>query len=641
MSTSILGDILYIDLTSGNMSRRPYTPELAAHYIGSRGYNAALLWEMVSRGIDPLGPENVLIFGAGPLTGTAAPSSGRISVTTKGPSTNLYLKTNVGGAWGGSIRFAGYSFIVITGKSQYPVYLWIDDDKVEVHDARHLWGKDVRETEQMLHQEIGDSTIRIATIGPAGENLVMFAAIMCSNYNAAARGGGGAVMGSKNLKAVAVRGTQPVKVADPHRFKELVDQSWELYHAQSGALNTHLYGTSGGVPAINALSVFPSYNFQKSSFDHADKVSGQYLEEGHYLKRRVGCYACPMSCHRYVEVKGGPYKGSFTGGPEYESFGALGAGTGVGDTEAVIKANELCNIYGLDTISTGSVIQWLMECHQHELEFDRDGLDLSWGRGDTIVKLVEKIAFRQGIGDLLAMGVKRASEKIGQGSEDWAMQAKGLEQSRVETRSAFSYALAFMVNPRGPDHLMTETLAEFGLSPEMVNVIEKITGDKKYASPYMTEKRPEIVRWHEDVYAVTDALGLCAFSSTAQYYMTPELMAGLFSAATGVPCNEQRVMELGRKIVTMERCFNAREGATRDNDLLPKRLMTEELPDRPGRVAINSLEVMGPMLDRYYQLHGWDVTTGLPTRKVLEEYSLASWADELEESGNLPHEMTG
>jgi len=636
MGTALLGDMLFVDLTTGTVEKRPFTQELAAETIGARGTNAKLLWEMVPRGADALGPDNILAFGVGPLTGTSAPSSGRTTVTAKGPSTNLYLKTSVGGAWGGSLRYAGLSFIVFTGKAAAPVYLWVDDDKIELRDAQQLWGKDVRETERLIHQELGDSQIKTAAIGQAGENLVMFAAIMCSNYNAAARGGIGAVMGSKNLKAVAIRGTQPVRVADPARFAELIDKAWKLYHAQSGARATHLYGTSGGVPAINELKVFPSYNFQRSHFEHAEKLSGQHLVEAGYLKRRVGCYSCPMSCHRYVEVTEAPYQGSYTGGPEYESFGALGAGCGVSDTQAVIRANELCNIYGLDTISTGSVIQWLMECHQRELDFDRDGLDLSWGNGEALVELVQRIAHRQGIGALLALGTQRASEKLGQGSEDWAIQAKGLEQSRVETRAAYSYALAFAVNPRGPDHLMTETLAEFGLSPEMIEVIEKITGDKKYATPYTTEMRPEIVRWHEDVYAITDALGLCAFASTAQYYMTPELMAELFSAVGGMECDEESIMRLGRKIVTMERAFNVREGASRADDVLPKRLATSVLENAPGDVAINSPEVMDPMLDRYYTMHGWDVQSGRPKRETLEALGLGSWAPELDALGYLP-----
>ncbi|RPI87073.1 MAG: aldehyde ferredoxin oxidoreductase [Chloroflexi bacterium] len=636
MSMSMLGDILLVDLTNRKITKRPYTQELANQYIGCRGYNVALLWEMVPQGTDPLSPENVLIFGTGPLTGTSAPSSGRISITTKSPATNLYLKTNVGGAWGGEIRFAGYSYIVFTGKADQPVYLWIEDDKVEIRNAQHLWGKDVRATEHILQQETGYGDLKVACIGPAGENLVRFAAIMCSNYNAAARGGAGAVMGSKNLKAIAVRGTQPVEVAEPARFKELIDAAWELYHVQSGALNTHIYGTSGSLSAVNEMHILPTYNFQSGYFADANKISGEALVEQGYLKRRVGCYSCPMSCHRYSEVKKGKYAGSYTGGPEYETFSALGSGCGLSDIEAIIRANELCNIYGLDTISTGSVIQWAMECNQRELEFDRDGLNIAWGNADAVIKLIEKITYRQGFGNILADGVKRASEVMGQNSEDWAMQAKGLEQSRVETRSAYSYALAFMVNPRGPDHLMTETLAEFGMSPEMIDVIEKVTGDKKYATPYTTEKRPEIVRWHEDVYAITDALGLCAFTSTAQYYMTPKLMADLFSAAVGIPCREEKAMMLGKKIVAMERSFNTREGATRLDDRLPKRLMTEPLKDVNDRPNINSLEVMGPLLDRYYEMHGWDVASGRPTRKTLEEYGLKAWADELEKLGFLP-----
>jgi aldehyde:ferredoxin oxidoreductase len=627
-----LGTVLSVDLSCSKCQRTPFTQELAARYLGGRGYNASLLWDQVARGIDPLSADNVLILGVGPLTGTSALSSGRTTITAKGPATNLYLKTSVGGALGGALRMAGFCHVVVRGRSDHPVYLWIDDDTVQLRDARDLWGNDVRETNAAIRADVGDANVRTAVIGPAGEKLVMFAAIMCSDYNAAARGGIGAVMGSKNLKAIAVRGNRPVSVAEPALFQQAINQSWDLYHAESGVPGTHRYGTSGGIPAINALGCYPSYNFQGGFFEHADKISGQHLEEAGYLKRRAGCFACPMSCHRYCEVSGGAFAGAYTGGPEYESFGALGAGCGVSDTEAIIRANELCNLYGLDTISTGSVIQWVMECHQRDLQFDRDGLDLSWGNSGTLVELVRRIALRQGIGDLLALGTKRAAERIGQGSEDWAIQAKGLEQSRVETRSAFSYALAFAVNPRGPDHLMTETLAEFGMSPEMVGVIEKITGDKRYATPYSTEKRAEIVRWHEDVYAVTDALGLCAFGSTAQYYLTPDMMAALFSASTGVPVDGERIMRLGRKIVTMERMFNMREGATRADDVLPKRLRTERLAGREGQIAINSPEVMDPLLDRYYKLHGWNLASGIPARETLESLGLGTWADQLERS---------
>jgi aldehyde:ferredoxin oxidoreductase len=636
MGEPLLGKILFVDLSTKKWFDEPFTNTMASNYMGARGYNAYLLWKLLDRGTDPLGPDNALIFGVGPLTGTCAPSSGRTSVTTKSPATNLYLKTNVGGGWGNELRHAGYSFLVVSGRSEKPVYIWINNGDIQIKSAKHLWGKDVRETSDLIHRELEDSNVEIASIGPAGENKVLFSAIMCSIYNAAARGGVGAVMGSKNLKAIAVRGTKPVRVDNPEGFLGAVNKTWKNLYEQSGARGTHLFGTSGGVPGINALKVFPSYNFQKSYFEKADKISGQYLAEEGYLKRRVGCFSCPMSCHRYVEVEEKPFKNTYTGGPEYETVGALGAGTGVSETGAIIKANELCNIYGLDTISTGSVIQWFMECNQREIEMPSVDIDLSWGNEKTVLKLIHKIAYREGIGDLLAEGTKRAAEVIGQESYKWAVQAKGLEQSRVETRSAYSYALAFAVNPRGPDHLMTETLAEFGLSPEMVQVIEDITGDRKHAVPYSTEKRAEIVRWHEDVYAVTDSLGLCVFGSTAQYYLTPTIMAELFSSATGLSISEDEVMSLGKKIITMERAFNMREGASRKDDKLPYRMRKEVLENAPGDNAINSDEVMDPLLDRYYELHGWDVVSGLPTRKVYEEIGLISWADELESLGLLP-----
>jgi aldehyde:ferredoxin oxidoreductase len=386
---------------------------------------------------------------------------------------------------------------------------------------------------------------------------------------------------------------------------------------------------------INDLHLFPAYNFQEGYFEGADKLSGQRLVEEGYLKRRVACYSCPVGCHRYVEIDGGKYAGTFTGGPEYETMGALGAGCGVSDVEVVIKANALCNRYGLDTISTGSVIQWLLECQQRELDFDRDGLDLSWGNGDTVIELVKRIALREGIGDLLAKGVKKASEEMGQESYKWAIQAKGLEQSRVDTRSSYSYALAFAVNPRGADHLMTEAIAEFGLSPEARGIIDRITGSEVYANPRLLDKRAEIVRWHEDVYAVTECLGICVFTSTGWYFMSPERMAALFSAALGEHVDAEGLMRLGRKIVTLEKCFNVREGATREDDKLPWRLMHEAQPDVPGEDAVDSPEKMNKMLDEYYALHGWDRETSWPTRETLAALNLSDVADQLARVGKL------
>jgi len=631
-----LGQILHVDLTTERIWSEPLPQSLVLKYLGARGINAKILWDGIKSNIDPLGPDNLLIFGVGVLTGTHAPCSGRMTITCKGPATGLYLKTNVGGHFGAALRFAGYCHLVIHGTSRRPVYLRIDGPSVELVSAGHLWGLDVRQTTKRLREEAGGKEVQVACIGQAGENLVKMAAIMCSTYNAAARGGVGAVMGSKRLKAVVVSGQRPIRVADPKRFALLVKQAREKIREAPSAHQKYLYGTSGSLAAISELRALPSYNFQRGYFEQAYEISGQNLVEAGYLKGRAACFACPVGCHRYTEVNAGKYAGAYTGGPEYETLASLGAGCGVGDVEAIIKANELCNIYGLDTISTGSAIQWLIECKQRGVlsEDQTDGLQLEWGNGDTVVELVKRIVFREGIGDLLAEGVKRAAEAIGKDSYKWAIQVKGLEQSRVETRSAKGYALAFAVNPRGPDHLHAQPIAEFGFRPAGVKLIEKITGSAEYANPYISEKRAEIVIWHEDCYAAGESLGFCSFPLTADFAITPEMLASFFSAAMGVEITEEELMQAGRRILTLEKCFNVREGATRADDHLPWRLMHEEAPDRAG--AINSPEEVNKMLDEYYSLHGWDVRTSWPTKETLESLDMAEVAEELERMGRLP-----
>lgn len=635
------GKILHIDLSKKKTWTEELRKELGARFLGARGINAKLLWDLIRKpGINPFSPENVLIFGAGALTGTVAPSSGRTTITCIGAATGLYLKTNMGGHWGTELKFAGYDHIILHGASKSPAYIWVHDDVVEIEDASHLWGLNVRETDETLKRDLGDREIKIACIGPAGENLVRFAAVMNSVYHAAGRGGAGAVMGSKRLKAIAVRGAGEIAVADPNKFYELALSARIDLSKDPEAIKLYNTGTAGGMEVINEIGALPCYNFQTGNVKDAYPISGECLVEQGYLDRRVGCFGCTVSCHRYCTIKEGPYTGIYTGGPEYESTVSLGGGTGVFKTDVVIKANELCNIMGLDTISCGSVIQWAMESFERGVltKEDTDGIELTFGNSEALIDLIPVIAFRKGkIGDLLAEGVKRAAEKIGKDSWKWAIcNSKGLEQSRVETRAAKAYALAFAVNPRGPDHLHTECIAEFGGTPTRISLIEKITGDKKWATPYRTEYRAEIVRWHEDCYAVTDSLGFCAFSSTAGYAVNPEIMAQLFSAATGVNITEKEIMLIGRKIVTLEKCFNVREGADRRLDDLPWRLMHEPAPSGPTKGFMNSPEELNGMLDKYYTLHGWDLKTSWPCKETLEMLELKEVADELQVLNKLP-----
>jgi aldehyde:ferredoxin oxidoreductase len=596
---------------------------------------AKLLYQRLQPGIDPLGPENILIFAPGTLTGTSAPCSGRASVVTKGPATGLYLKSNVGGHWGAELRFAGWNYLVVHGQAAEPVYLWIDDDHVEVREASALWGKGTRATEDAIKQELNDPDIQVACIGPAGENQVLFACIMVSRYHAAGRGGTGAVMGSKNLKAIAVRGTGGVEVSNPRAYFELTNQVRHAVTLEAGSDSLTDYGTSGSTPALNEIWMLPSRNFQEARLPQAEKLSGQYLVEEGYLRSRVACYACSTGCHRYVITRSGAFGEVNDQGPELEAMLALGGECGVTDTEAVIKANHLCADLGLDVISTGSVVAWAMESYEKGLlqAADVDGLPLVWGDGCVLVELLPRIAHREGLGDLLAQGVKRAAEQVGGDAWQWAIQAKGLEQSGVDTRVAKSYALAFAVNPRGPDHLMTETFAEFGVTPEARRLIEKICGDEKYADPLLTEKRAEIVRWHEDAYAATECMGICVFTSTAAYAVTPENMAGMMSLALGAEVSEEDLMTGGRRVVTLERCFNVREGATRKDDTLPWRMMHQGAPSGPNGGVVTSEAELDRMLDEYYSLHGWDKASARPTGETLEALGMA-WATAAEGGPN-------
>ena len=635
-------DILSIDLSSGSISRNQISDtEFLRKYLGGRGIATYMLLKEYDTTMDPFDEKAPIIFAPGVFTGTAVPSSGRTSVLFKSPATGEFFKTNVGGHFGPQLKYAGYDLLVVTGKAEKPVYIYIHNDKVEIRDASQLWGKDVREANRLVREEFDDPDIQMACIGPAGENKVIYASIQVSIYNAAGRGGGGALMGDKNLKAVAVRGTQGLSVAQPERFFKALAIINSKKDKAPGVKPLSDYGTSIGVGSTNAIGAFPVKNFQEGSIENIEKLTGTYLVEGGFLKRKISCFSCPVACHRFVTLDSGKYKGTYTGGPEYETLSALGGGCGSTDTAGIIKANELCNILGMDTISTGNCIQWLMECNQRNVITgqETDGLDLSWGNSETVIELVKKIACREGIGDLLAKGLREASEELGKDSYKWAIQARGLEQSRVETRSAFGYALAFAINSRGPDHLNTECLAEFGGDREAIRVIKNITGSESYAYPHTTDKRGEIVRWHEDIYGASDCTGICAFPTTAQFWIDEEDMASLYSSTTGIELDSKAVMEAGRRIITLERLYNAILGHTRENDILPYRLMNEEQKDAMHKNAINSKENLDIMKDEYFSLHNWDLKTGWPTRKVLKEldmdelYSKISRYIELEGEG--------
>ncbi len=635
MNTSYPGRLLIVDLSSGTIHNEHISPERLTSFLGGRGVGVKLLWDLVSGSTDPLGKENALLVIPGALSGTSAPCSGRTTLLAKSPATGRYLKSNIGGWIGVSLKLAGIDGLVFTGKSAQPVYLSLSSKGWQLHPADDLWGQGVRPTTRALKEKHG-ADVEVMCIGPAGERLVKFASVMTSYYNAAARGGIGAVMGSKNLKAVVVDAAMgELTVADPNGFARAVKRARDLLYNDSIAEDLHKFGTARDVDALNELRILPSYNFQKSHISgEVGRISGRAWPDLGYLKGIVGCAGCIYSCHRFTRIDSGKYAGTYSGGPEYETVASFGSGCGLLDPEPVFVANYLCNDLGLDTISTGNVIQWAMESVQRGVlsRTDCDGIDLQFGNGDAVIEMVKNIAYRHGLGNLLAEGVAHAAEQIGQGSQRWAIQARGLEQSRVETRGAYAYALAFAVNPRGPDHLHSECLAEFGGTKEGRALVKRVAGDERYAVPNIEDKRAEIVRWHEDIYAVSDALGLCAFTTTAAYSLQEELIAEILKTATSIDLGPEELLKVGRRIITLERCFNLRDGlCPESDDILPWRIMHEPQPDLPGGGEPITPERLKRMLSEYYRLHGWD-THGFPTTTTLQELNLTFASPELSDA---------
>lgn len=637
-ATGYIGQLLWVDLSSGRTRTESIDPKNVEMFLGGRGLAARLLWDLIPADLDPFDERSPLIFMSGILSGTPAPSSGRTTVTCKGPATGMYLKANGGGHFGAALKFAAYDGVVVTGRADVPVFLVIQDGQADLRDARSLWGKSVSETTELLQQELGHSDLRVACIGPAGENRVLFASIMLSLHNAAARGGVGALMGDKRLKAIAVEGYGSITLAQPQEFLASALEARHIVAEDPVSRSLYIFGTSGGVGPTNEAHRWPTRNFLEDHHKHADTVGGENLKRGGYLQGRIGCSSCTTSCHRYsaAEIDGTPFA---YGGPEFETFGALGAGLDISDIRYVIRGSGLCNELGLDTISVGGAIQWAVESRQRGVlkENECDGLSLDWDNGPEMLALLEHIAHRKGyLGDLLADGTKRAAERVGGESWKWAIQANGLEQSRVETRIKKAYALAFAVNPRGPDHLTAEPMLPEFTTPAAVELMEKLCGpDERYRRDESTEKRAVIVRYHEDIYAALDSLGLCAFTATCAYTLRANHIADLFSLATGIDMDGDQIMEAGARIIELERALNLREGRDRNRDMLPWRILNDPVKSGPYEGLKTSKEELDRMLDEYYALRSWDTKTGRPTRQSLTALRLTDIADALDDQDLL------
>jgi len=617
MGEGFAGKILNVDLSERKIVEEPLETDKVEEYIGGKGFAARLLWEKTPANVDPLSPENIIIFATGPLTATLCPST-RMCIVTKSPLSGTFVDSYVGGHFGHELKFAGYDFIIIRGKSEKLVYLWIDDENVEIEDAGWLLGKDTFETEERIREKHKDRTIRVACIGPAGEKLVRYALVNIDLYRQAARGGIGAVMGSKNLKAVAVRGSNPIEVKDPEKFEQLALEAYEAIDRNESLYTMKRWGTGRSVIFSSDQCLYPTRNYQAETFEGAENLSGEAMERKLWVKRKA-CFNCPIHCGHLAVVKSSDYAGTIVEGIEYETTALLGADCGVDDLAAVAYANMLCDKLGLDTLSTGGTIAWAMECYERGIltDKDTDGLKLNFGNHKAMNETILKIAKREGLGNLLAEGVKRASEKIGKGSDKFAMHVKGLELPGWGIRAAPSMGLAYATADRGGCHQRAWPIT-YDLGSK--------TPDGRYLERYSTEGKAFVTKHDQDLVAALYSLVACDFATGA---IGTGRYINLLNAATGWTYNMERFMETGERIWNLIRAFNIREGIRKEDDTLPPRIFEEPLPSGIAKGRILPKEDFEKMIREYYELRGWELETGIPTYEKLKKLGLEDVAKQL------------
>lgn len=621
----------FINLTTAEIKVTPTPARLFKEFLGGRGIGAKLLYENTDRSTDPLSPENYLIFTAAPLAGTLWPTSSRLHVTFKSPLTGVYGYANSGGFFAAEMHRAGYDAIVVTGKAERPVYLYLSGDEVAIKPADPLWGKSTGQTHDLiLGQGAKASVGRVACIGPAGENLVRISAIINDASRAAARGGPGAVMGSKNLKAIHVKATTRLEV--PAGLAEPAKKTAKHLIADPKLDGLRKYGTLVLMDSKNANGDQPAKNHQLVQVPYIHKVNAAAFDE--YLLGHKGCYACPIKCGRRSRVESGPYSVEYSG-PEYETTNALGPMCWVSDPEAIMYANHLCNEYGLDTISAGVTIAFAMELHEKGILDDTE-LSLEWGDPQTLVGLIEQIAWRKGTGDILAEGTRRAAGIIGGGAERYAMQVKGLELPRQEPRFSKGFGLGHATSNRGADHLYGMPAIDLSGNVGAARRIFPAEIVRELMDPANEKYKPDMVVYGEHFCAVTDSLGICKFSTVEEYSLFPEDLAPAVSALWGEEVTGDELLLIGERIVNLERMYNVREGLRRKDDYLPARFTEEpaelydfEMDPATGEmkrseepIRIGILRDFESMLDRYYDLRGWS-RDGVPTAGTLQRLGLA------------------
>ncbi len=595
------GTVLRVNLTDKKVTKEPLNLEEAQKFIGGRGLATKMLMDEIDPQVDALSVDNKLIFVTGPLTGTPTPTGGRYMVVTKSPLTGTVACSNSGGYWGAELKFAGYDAIILEGKADSPVYLNIVDDEVELKDASSIWGKLVSETTDILEQTHGGK-VKVATIGPAGEKLSKIAAVMNDRGRAAGRSGVGAVMGSKNLKAVVVKGSSKVAIADNDKLKEVFARCMSKIK-ENGVTGQGLpaYGTAVLVNIINENGVFPTNNFQKGVFDKADEISGENLAEK-YLKKKDPCYRCPIGCGRYCEVD--DIKGQ---GPEYETVWAFGSDCGVSDLGSIIKANYWCNEYGIDTISAGATIAAAMELYQRGLVTDADllgGSKLEWGNSEAIIEWTKKMGAVEGFGEKMAEGSYRLCESYG--VPELSMSVKKQELPAYDSRGIQGQGVQYATSNRGGCHVRG-----YMISPEILGLPEKL-------DRFTLDGKAEWSKIFQDFTAAIDSSGLCLFTSFA---MGADDYADMVNAVCGTNMTGNDFIEAGERIWNLEKVFNLNAGIDSGQDKLPKRLVDEPMPDGPSKGWVTKLD---ELLPQYYSVRGWS-SDGIPTAEKLSGLGIGGY----------------
>lgn len=620
------GKILHIDLTRGTLEIEHPTLEFYQRYFGGSALGLYYLLNHTPAHADPLGPENTLVFALSGLTGAPISGQSRMTATAKSPLTGAVGDSQCGGFFPAEMKKAGFDALVFYGRSEHPVYLWIKDGRPELRPAHHLWGKPTGEVENLIKQELGDPKIEILQCGPAGERGVRYAAVITMANRAMGRTGMGAVMGSKNLRAVAARGDQKVSLANRGKLLELARQGAQNL-PESDIYDTGVYGTAAVVRWQNSAGGLPTRNWSSGTFQGHMALDGTTMSDT-ILEKRDTCFSCVVRCKRVVKVDTGPYRvDPIYGGPEYESVATLGSYCGVDDLQAVSYANQLCNMYGMDTISCGATIAWAMDCFEKGIltREDTDGIELRFGNAAGMVEMVEKIAHREGFGDLLAEGSARAAEKYGEKARDLVVAAKKMEYPAHMPQVKRSLALVYAVNPFGADHESSEHDPSYRNYPERMKALG------------LTDPQPDDVLNQEKVhyalttmyfYSAMNTLNLCqfVFGPSWQLYGPDQLLKSI-RAITGWEMSMEDVLTLGKRRLNLQRAFNAREGFGREQDTLPKKMRKALQGGKTDGVFVQK-EDIEKAKDWYYRLAGWDVETGMPTRPVLEALELG-WAADL------------